>query len=123
MNSAVVASDLLARALAAGGAMLAAVGVGLSAYAAHVAAGEGQAAMQMAALFALVHGAALAALAPRATRWLARMALSAMALGVVLFSGSLGAAHFLAAPTTLAPYGGSLMILAWLVYAADALRR
>lgn len=123
MNNAVLPSDRSSRALAAGGALLAAVGVGLSAYAAHVAVGQGQAALQMAALFALVHGIALAALAPRATRPLARIALAAMALGVVLFSGSLGAAHLLAAPTTLAPYGGSLMILAWLGYAADALRR
>ena len=116
-------SNLSCRVLAAGGAVLAALGVALSAYAAHVALDGGRAALQMAALFALVHGIALAALAPRASRQLARIALAAMLLGVLLFSGSLGAAHFLAAPTVLAPYGGSLMILAWLLYAADSVRR
>ena len=123
MSDAVVVSGLFSRALAAGGALFAAVGVALSAYAAHVALGEGRAALQMAALFAFGHGIALAALAPRAVRTLAWLALAAMGLGVLLFSGSLGAAHFLGAPTTLAPVGGSLMILAWLVYAVDAMRR
>ncbi len=112
-----------AGALTAAGAVLAALGVGLSAYAAHVAMGEGKTALQMAANFALVHGVALASLAPRMARPLAAVALALMLLGVLLFSGSLVAAHFLRAPTTLAPYGGGLMILAWLVYATDALRR
>lgn len=111
------------RALIAGGAVLAAAGIALSAYAAHGASGEGRASLQMAALFAFGHGLALAALAPRATRVLARLALAALLLGVLLFSGSLTAAHFHGLATTLAPFGGSLMILAWLVFAADALRR
>jgi len=123
MTEAVAAPRFFCRVLSAGGALLAAAGVGLSAYAAHAALDEGRAALQMAALFALVHGVALAALGPHATRRLRKVALAAMLLGVLLFSGSLGAAHFLAAPTMLAPYGGSLMILAWLAYAADALRR
>ncbi|MHB8911058.1 MAG: DUF423 domain-containing protein [Lysobacter sp.] len=123
MSDVVVPPPLFTRALPAGGAVLAAAGVALSAYAAHVALGEGRAALQMAALFAFGHGIALVALAPRAARPLARIALAAMGLGVLLFAGSLSAAHFLGAPTTLAPVGGGLMILAWLVYAADALRR
>lgn len=123
MSDAVVVPNLGLRALTAGGAVLAAVGVALSAYAAHVALGEGRAPLQMAALFAFGHGIALAALAPRATSPPVRIALVAMLFGVLLFSGSLTAAHFLGAPTTLAPYGGGLMILAWLVFAADALRR
>ena len=77
----------------------------------------------MAAVFAFGHGIALAALAPRAARPLARIALAAIGLGVLMFSGSLVAAHFLATPTMLAPFGGSLMILAWLAFAFDALRR
>lgn len=123
MTEAIAPPGIFFRIVSAGGALLAAAGVGLSAYAAHVALDEGRAALQMAALFALVHGVALAALAPHATRRLRRVALAAMLLGVLLFSGSLGAAHFLAAPTVLAPYGGMLMILAWLAYAADVLKR
>ena len=123
MNDAVVAPALGPRALTAGGAMIAAVAIVLSAYAAHGAIGEARVHLQMAALFAFAHGIALAALAPHATRPLARLALAAMLLGVLMFSGSLGAAHFLGTPTMLAPFGGSLMIVAWLVFAADALRR
>lgn len=121
--SEVVVPPVFRRALVAGGAVLAAVGIALAAYAAHVALEAGRAALQMAALFAFGHGIALAALAPGAMRTLARVALAAMLLGALLFSGSLGLAHFLATPTMLAPYGGGLMILAWLAYAADALRR
>lgn len=123
MSDAVVVSPPFSRGISAGGAVLAALGVALSAYAAHVALGEGRAALQMAASFALVHGIALAALAPHARRRLGRVALVAMALGVGLFAGSLSAAHFLGAPTALAPCGGGLMILAWLLFATDALRR
>lgn len=123
MSDAEAVNGRLPGALTAAGALLAALGVGLSAYAAHVAIGEGKAALQMAATFALVHGVALVSLAPRMARPLAVAALALMLLGVLLFSGSLAAAHFLGAPTTLAPYGGGLMILAWLAYAADALKR
>lgn len=123
MSDAVVVPTPGSRALTAAGAVLAAIAIALSAYAAHAATGEGRAQLQMAALFAFGHGIALAALAPRAVRPLARIALAAIGLGVVMFSGSVTAAHFLATPTTLAPIGGSLMILAWLLFAADALRR
>ncbi len=111
------------RALTAAGAALAAAGVALSAYAAHGADGEAMARLQMAALFGFGHGVALAALAPQATRPLSRLALAAMLLGVLTFSGSMVMAHFLATPTLLIPYGGSLMILAWLLFATTALRR
>lgn len=123
MNDVVAVPPRFSRGASAGGAVLAALGVALSAYAAHVALGEGRAALQMAASFALLHGIALAALAPHAVRRLGRAALAAMLIGVMLFAGSLSAAHFLGAPTALAPYGGGLMILAWLLFATDALRR
>lgn len=110
------------RLLVAAGALLAAAAIALSAYAAHSADGEVKSHLQTAALFAFGHGIALAALTPQATR-LARFSLAAMLLGVLMFSGSSAAAHFLGAPTTLSPYGGSLMILAWLVFAVAALRR
>ncbi|NOT89379.1 MAG: DUF423 domain-containing protein [Lysobacter sp.] len=111
------------RALAAAGALLAGAGVALSAYAAHGAEGADRANLQSAALFALVHGVALAALSRQTPHRLGMAALSVLVIGVLLFSGSLVAAHFFAAPTRLAPLGGSLLILGWLLYAVDAFRR
>ena len=112
-----------ARALGAAGAVMAAAAIGLSAYAAHGGADGARAGLQTAGWFALAHGVALAALAPRAAPGVARSALVAMLLGAVLFCGSLAAAHFLGTPTVLAPFGGGLMMLAWLAYAFDAARR
>jgi uncharacterized membrane protein YgdD (TMEM256/DUF423 family) len=109
------------RALTAAGAVLAGAGVALSAYAAHVAEASGRASLQSAALFALVHGVALAALPRQPPQRLGTAALSMLLVGVLLFSGSLVAAHLFATPT--APIGGSLLILGWLLYAADACRR
>jgi len=51
------------------------------------------------------------------------LALWMLAVGVLLFSGSLAAAHLFATPTTFAPIGGMLMIAGWLLYAVDTLRR
>jgi uncharacterized membrane protein YgdD (TMEM256/DUF423 family) len=111
------------RALAAVGALLAAMAVALAAYAAHAADGDTRSALQTAAAFAFGHGVALAALAPQTTRRLGRLALAALLLGTLLFSGSLAAAHTFATPTRLAPVGGLLMIGGWLLYAVHALRR
>lgn len=111
------------RALAASGAVLAALSVALSAYAAHGAGGEVRAHLQTAALFAFGHGIALAALAPHALRRLGRLALAGLLAGVLTFSGSLVSTHVFGVSLGLAPFGGSLMILAWLLYAVDAVRR
>ncbi|AWV07796.1 DUF423 domain-containing protein [Marilutibacter maris] len=111
------------RALAGAGAVLAAVSVALAAYASHGADGEARTHLQTAAAFAFGHGLALCALAPQARRRFGRWALAGLLLGVLLFSGSLVAAHAFGWPTRLAPAGGSLMILAWLAYAVDAARR
>lgn len=111
------------RVLAASGAVLAAAGVGLSAYAAHGAEAAARAHLQSAALFALAHGIALAALSPHASRRIGTLALAMLSIGVLLFSGSLAAAHFFGASTRLAPMGGSTIMLGWLLYAVDALRR
>lgn len=112
-----------ARLLAATGAVLAACAVGLSAYAAHAVAAETRVQLQTAAIFAFGHGIALATLAPRSARRLGLAALALLALGTLLFSGSLVARHAFGTSTALAPFGGTLMILAWLLHAADALRR
>ena len=72
------------------GGLLAAVAVGLSAYASHgVATAQAQSHVQMAALFAFGHGLALAALAPGTTRRLGTAALCLLLLGTLLFAGSL----------------------------------
>lgn len=105
--------------LAAFGAVLAGAGVALSAYAAHA---DGGTRLQPAALMSLVHGVALAALAGRSDGRVARMALLALLMGVLLFSGSLVGAHLAAWSTRLAPAGGLLMIGGWLLYAIAVLR-
>lgn len=113
----------LRRALAAFGALACGVSVGLGAYASHGLDGDAARRVGLAALFAFGHGLALLLLAPAAGSRLRTAGLSGLALGVLLFSGSLLAAVFLAAPTALAPTGGVLLMLGWLGIAADALRR
>lgn len=103
--------------LAALGAVYAAAGVALSAYAAHAAAGGDASRLQTAALFAFGHGVALAALGRvPANRW-TFLGLLALAAGVILFSGSLVARVVLHWPATFAPFGGMLLIGGWLVFA------
>ncbi|HEU4773215.1 MAG TPA: DUF423 domain-containing protein [Lysobacter sp.] len=110
------------RGLAAAGAVFAAASVALAAYAAHVVEPGAQARLHSAAWFAFGHGIALAALAPHAARRFGRFALAGLLLGTLLFSGSLVGAHLFGAPTTLAPFGGGLMILSWLLWAVDSAR-
>jgi uncharacterized membrane protein YgdD (TMEM256/DUF423 family) len=113
----------LARALAVLGAVACAASVGLGAYASHGLAEADARRAGLAALFLFGHGLALLVLAtPVATRT-RLLALLALALGVLLFAGSLLGAVFAATTTALAPAGGVLMMLAWLTLAADALRQ
>ncbi|MGV8941215.1 MAG: DUF423 domain-containing protein [Lysobacter sp.] len=111
------------RGLAAVGAVLVAASVALAAYAAHVVEPGAQARLQSAAWFAFGHGIALAGLAPHAWRRLGVFALTGLLLGTLMFSGSLVGSNLLGLPTTLAPFGGGLMILSWLLWAADSVRR
>lgn len=106
-------------ALVAAGALLAAAGVALSAYAAHA---DGAARLQSAALMALVHGLALAALGRQAQGALGHAALLALLLGTLVFAGALLGGHVAGWSTRPAPIGGLLMIGGWLLYAIDALR-
>jgi uncharacterized membrane protein YgdD (TMEM256/DUF423 family) len=108
--------------LAAGGALSAAAAVALSAYAAHAVTGPAQSRLQTAAVFALLHGVALAALARDAERMPARIALMALLLGLLLFSGSVAMNVLLQWPTTFAPFGGMLLVAGWVTYAIDRLR-
>lgn len=109
--------------LAAAGALLAAAAVALSAYAAHAAQGEAQARLFTAAVFAFGHGIALAALAPVARRRLAAIALAGLLLGTLLFCGGVVVRQTLGVSLGVAPLGGGLLVLSWLLYAAAALRR
>ena len=104
------------------GALLAAIAVALSAYAAHAAEGAAQLRLHTAAVFAFGHGVAFVALAPQVQgRW--RLGASiALQLGLLLFSGSLIANVLLGWPTALAPTGGLLLIAGWLAWAIAALR-
>ena len=111
------------RALAAFGALACAAAVGLSAYASHGLQGEDARRAGLAALFAFGHGLALLLLAPHAGTRARVVGLFMLALGLALFSGSLLGAALFALPTALAPGGGLLLMLGWLIIAIDALRR
>lgn len=114
---------ILRRCLAAGGAVSCGLAVALAAYASHGLEGQAAQRVGLAALFAFGHGLALLLLAPTAAGRLRLAALVAMLLGLCLFAGSLLGAALFFLPATLAPGGGLLLMLAWLMIAADALRR
>ncbi|TWI07329.1 DUF423 domain-containing protein [Aerolutibacter ruishenii] len=109
---------------AAVGAVLAALAVGLAAYASHGADGEAQSRLQSAALFLFGHGVALAALGPLSAGRVWRIvALAGLLFGTLLFSGSLVMGALAGWPTALAPMGGTLMMAGWLVWAMTAVRQ
>lgn len=110
--------------LAAGGAVLAALAIGASAYAAHgIADAHARGNLQTASLYAFAHGVVLFVLAQAPARRLRWLALSGLLLGTLLFAGSLAGGALLGWPTRLAPLGGILLMASWLVLAIDSLRR
>ncbi|WP_372012581.1 DUF423 domain-containing protein [Pseudoxanthomonas sp. 10H] len=110
--------------LAAAGAVMAALGIGASAYAAHgVADLHARGNLQTASLYAFAHGALLVALAPAPRGRMRGVALAGLLAGTLLFAGSLAAGALLGWPTRLAPAGGMLLMASWLLLAIDALRR
>ena len=110
--------------LVATGAVLAALSIGLSAYATHAVADiHARGNLQTASLYAFAHGAVLVVLAPASGRRLRGLALAGLLLGTLLFSGSLIGAALLGWPTRPAPMGGMLMMASWLLLAIDAIRR
>jgi len=111
------------RLLAAAGALACGLAVALGAYASHGLDGDDARRAGLAALFAFGHGLALQWLAREDASGLRRMAAVVMLLGLVLFAGSLCGAVFLGWPTRLAPAGGLLLMMGWLLAAADAARR
>lgn len=110
--------------LGACGGVLAAVAIGLSAYAAHgLPEGRAQHNLLMAALYAFGHGAVLVVMARRVPGGLARSALLLLLAGTVLFAGSLVGSALGGWPATLAPAGGITLMAGWLLLAVAALRR
>jgi len=118
-----IPSQHASRWLAACGALLASAAVALSAYAAHGVAADVQPHLQLAAAFAFGHGVALAALARGPLRRLAWLALLALLVGTVLFAGGLVVAQVWEWRARVAPFGGMLLIVGWLLYAADTARK
>jgi uncharacterized membrane protein YgdD (TMEM256/DUF423 family) len=109
--------------LAACGALLASAAVALSAYASHAVSAGAQSHLQLAAAFAFGHGVALAALARGPLRRLAWLALLALLVGTVLFAGGLVVAQLWELRARVAPFGGMLLIVGWLLYAVDTARK
>jgi uncharacterized membrane protein YgdD (TMEM256/DUF423 family) len=103
-------------------ALFCGLAVAVAAYAAHAADPQARLRLGLAAAFAFGHGLALLALRSR-DGVLAIAVRAGFIAGTVLFSGSLAGAALLGLPTALAPAGGTVLILAWLLAAADLLRQ
>lgn len=104
------------------GGLLAALGVGLSAWAAHgVSIPEVRAHLETAALYALVHGAVLVLIGPMGLNAVGRMARAILFVGALLFVGSVAGGALGMWPDTLAPVGGVAMIAGWVLLAISSL--
>jgi uncharacterized membrane protein YgdD (TMEM256/DUF423 family) len=110
-----------ARAFAALGALFAGAAVALAALAMHAVSGHESVRLSIAAAIAFGHGLALVAIVARGST-LATLARSALALGTLLFAGTLVLTVFAGASPTLAPAGGMLLMAGWVILAADFLR-
>ena len=111
------------RGLASAGGVLAAVAIGLSAWASHgLPAGREQHNVLMACLFCFGHGVAWLALAQRPGNRCWRAGLWLQAGGVMLFCGSLVGNAVAGWPTGLAPLGGMALMLGWLMLAVAVWR-
>lgn len=103
-------------------ALLCGLSVALAAYGAHAADPLVGRRLSIAAAFAFGHGLALLALRAREGA-LAIAARACFIAGTLLFCGSLVGAALFALPTALAPAGGSLLMLGWLLAAIDLSRK
>ena len=110
------------RVLAGVGALGCGVAVAIGAWAMHgVLVAPNRERLAIAALFLFVHGLALAALAPRTVSRLRQSGMYCLMIGTILFSGSLILAVTLGIAPMLAPFGGSLLMLGWLLIATGFL--
>ncbi|MBB5207395.1 DUF423 domain-containing protein [Chiayiivirga flava] len=112
------------RIAAAFGALGCAVAVALAAYAAHaplqtVAKGR----LEVAVFQLALHALALCIFAPRQRRRFEIAPIFAWVVGTLLFCGSLVGAALWNTSTTLAPVGGVLLMLGWVLQAIASLRR
>ena len=104
------------RAIAGIGALACGGAVGIGAYAMHGASTpQNHERLVIAALFLFAHGLALAALAPGTRSRLRQAGFLGLMIGTALFVGSLVLAALLGIAPTLAPFGGSLLMLGWLL--------
>lgn len=111
----------LVRWLRAKGALMAGAGVALAAYASHVAVDADRAVLQAAAMMAFGHGVAIAALArPRMAR-VAALALGMLLAGGLVFAGALAWRVLGGGSSAAAPFGGGMLLLGWVLYAASPL--
>lgn len=102
--------------------LLGASGVALGAIASHALPDPRAAsAVGLAAMYQLLHTVAILALLSFAAKW-ATFARLAMLIGIIGFSGAIYAKYLLglAAVGALAPFGGALLILSWLILAVGA---
>lgn len=104
--------------LSAIAAILCSASVALAAYASHAAVAGQSSRLALAAAFAFAHGLALIMLSSRRSR-LSLVGRLLLLLGVLGFSGGLCAAAFLGVRAATAPLGGSLLMIGWLLLAAD----
>lgn len=124
VNGAASPASRRGRWLCAAGALVAAAGVALSAYAAHGADEAARGLLQTAALQVFGHGIAVAALArpPLALPGPARPALGLMLAGSLVFAAALAWKALAGGSSAAAPFGGGMLLLGWLLYAVAALR-
>jgi uncharacterized membrane protein YgdD (TMEM256/DUF423 family) len=95
--------------------------VALAAYASHAALPGQSSRLGLAAAFAFGHGLALIAFAGRRSP-LAGICRLLFLLGIAGFSGGLCFAAFTQSRAATAPFGGTVLILGWLVLAFDLWR-
>jgi uncharacterized membrane protein YgdD (TMEM256/DUF423 family) len=105
----------------AAGALLCGGAVALAAYASHGADAVQAPRLALAAAFTFGHGLGLLLLSQR-PGVLAAIARGMMLLGVMAFSGGLCWAAFAGGRAPTAPFGGGLLMLAWVLVAIDAWR-
>ena len=110
------------RVVSACAALLCGLSVALGAYAAHAAAAQERQRLALAAAFAFGHGLALLALRAREGA-LATATRACFLAGIALFCGSLASAALFATGTRLAPAGGTLLMLGWLLAGIELLRK
>jgi len=103
------------------GALCCGASVALAAYASHGATAESAPRLALAAAMAFGHGLAVIVLCDRRFL-LSRLARLAMLAGIAAFSGGLAWAAVQGGRAPSAPFGGGLLILAWLMLAIDLWR-